>query len=171
MHGIASGCKCFFKKQKLCILEQPFCYIQINTCTSKTLNIKFTLTNFGFWSWATSFDIQCLLFRYEQSLSHTTVWFKICLTDGSLSNLDFKRHSNKNALLVNYTVKSNYKTVKFTDCFIVIFSWVLQVWFDVPQYGFTNKLQLTFCVYCVIPENIHTSPTEGKTPHPSGNSN
>ena len=74
-------------------------------------------------------------------------------------------------MLVNYTVKSNYKTVKFTDCFIVIFSWVLQVWFDVPQYGFTNKLQLTFCVYCVIPENIHTSPTEGKTPHPSGNSN
>ena len=144
MYGIASGCKCFFKKQKLCILEQPFCYIQINTCTSKTLNIKFTLTNFGFWSWATSFDIQCLLFRYE----HTTVWFKICLTDGSLSNLDFKRHSNKNALLVNYTVKSNYKTVKFTDCFIVIFSWVLQVWFDVPQYGFTNKLQLTFCVLC-----------------------
>jgi len=31
-----------------------------------------------------------------------------------------------------------------------------------------------FTKYCVVPENIHTSPTEGffsKTPHPSGSSN
>ena len=129
------------KNRSYAFVEQPFCYIQIKT--SKTLNIEFTLTNFGFWSWSgadpeevkwvnfhppppfflsplLSFfsypsnidwiyyiitknhphfkildpcllshilwldsDIQCIPFRPEQSLWHTTVWFKICLTDGS----------------------------------------------------------------------------------------
>ena len=34
-------------------------------------------------------------------------------------------------MMVNRTVKSNYRIVKFTDWFIMIFSLVLQVWFDV----------------------------------------
>ena len=130
------------KNRSYAFVEQPFCYIQIKT--SKTWNIEFTLTNFGFWSWSGAdpeevkwvnvppppphffwalcflfslipqiligsitllqkitphfkildprllshilwldSDIQCLPFRPEQSLWHTTVWSKICLTDGS----------------------------------------------------------------------------------------
>ena len=37
-----------------------------------------------------------------------------------------------------------------------------------------SNIQNVHITYCVIPENTHTSPTEGifsKTPHPSGNSN
>ena len=37
------------------------------------LYIEFTLTNFRFWSWATSSDVQCLPFTHEQSLSHSSL--------------------------------------------------------------------------------------------------
>ena len=55
------------------------------SCMLKYVKLKipgFTLTNFGFWSWATSSDILAFHLRMN-SLCHTAVSFKICLTDGS----------------------------------------------------------------------------------------
>ena len=142
MCGIASGCKCFFKKPKLCICGTAFLLY-----TDKNLkDMEHWIHSHKFWVlvlirrgsrggemgecspppphffWAPCFlfslipqiligsitllqkitphfkildprllshilwldsDIQCLPFRHEQSLWHTTVWFKICFTDGS----------------------------------------------------------------------------------------
>ena len=50
-------------------------------------------------------------------------------------NPDFKRHNNGND--GNETIKSNY-SVKFTDWFTMIFSFVLQAWFEISQDGFTR---------------------------------
>ena len=52
--------------------------------------------------------------------------------------------------------------------------WSILQHFQVRGYSFHFTPPLTGKKQCVIPENIHTSPTEGifsKTPHPSGNSN
>ena len=39
------------------------------------------------------------------------------------------------------------------------------------KHGSHSWLGMDIFWNCPIPENIHTSPTEGNIPHPSGNSN
>ena len=142
MCGIASGCKCFFKKPKVCICGTAFLLYtdknlkdmehwihshkfwvlvlirrgsrggEMGECSPPPppLFLSPLLSFFSYPSnidwiyyiitknhphfkildpcllshilWLDS-DIQCIPFRPEQSLWHTTVWFKICLTDGS----------------------------------------------------------------------------------------
>ena len=64
---------------------------------------------FGFWSWATSSDIQCLPFRHVQSLSHNSLiwdlfdWWKVTLVVLHVKSL----HSNLKKTKKRKTVRWN----------------------------------------------------------------